>query len=220
MAVEKLESYINLFANKPEKIELANIPPQKIILTDDKPVRIKNYQLAFEERTELVNLIKNLEKAGVVSRRPTRYESPVFLKKKPDGSFRLLVDYRVINSKIGKAGDRSLKIDDIWPYLRNKKYFTCLDLNSDYFQIPLEDESKEVTGINVEGINYVFNSIPQGLSCSPFIFQGIMNDVLYPLLREKVMMYTDDILIFGNTFEECLQNTIETLNFLGRKDFS
>ena len=97
LAVEKLENYITMFANKPEKIELANITPQDITLTDNKPVRIKNYQLGFTERKALIDLMKNLEKAGVVTRKPTRYASPVFLKKKPDDTYRLLVDYRVVN---------------------------------------------------------------------------------------------------------------------------
>ena len=131
-----------MFANKPEKIELANITPQDIVLTDNKPVRIKNYQLGFTERKALIDLMKNLEKAGVVTRKATRYASPVFLKKKPDNTYRLLVDYRVVNSKIDKAGDTSPKIDDIWPYLKGKKYFVCIDLNSGYLQYLYQRKAK------------------------------------------------------------------------------
>lgn len=202
IAIEKLQPFIDIFATKPSKIKLANIKPQHLELSDKKPVRIRNYQLAFQERAELVKQAKMLEEAGVLSRQPSRYESPVFLKKKGEEEYRFPVDYRQVNSKIEKRGDKPQKIDNIWPYLQNKKYFTKLDLNSGYFQIPLDEPSKEVTGIYIEGINYVLNSIPQGLSLSPFIFQGVMNEVLYEILREKCLVYMDDILVYGETFEE------------------
>ena len=57
--MEKCTSTEMLNMPKPEKIELANIPPQKISLIDNKPVRIKNYQLGFHEQKELVKLMRN-----------------------------------------------------------------------------------------------------------------------------------------------------------------
>ena len=218
-AIEKIKAFVDIFATKPSKIKLAKIEPQHLQLTDKQPVRTRNYQLAFKERAELVKQAKMLEDAGVLSRKPSKYESPVFLKKKGENEYRFLVDFRRVNSKIEKRGDKPQKIDDIWPYLRNKKYFTKIDLNSGYFQIPLDEESKEVTGIYIEGVNYVFNSIPQGLSLSPFIFQGVMNNVLYDILRDKCIVYMDDILVYGETFQETLQNTIDVLERLKAKGF-
>ena len=62
------------------------------------------------------------------------------------------------------------------------EYFTTLDLNQGFFQIRLDKDSKKYTGINVGGIEYVFNSIPQGLSASPGILQRVMNDIFHAIL--------------------------------------
>lgn len=92
-------------------------------------------------------------------------------------------------------------------------------MNSGYFQIPLDDKSKELTGINIDGRGYVFNSLPQGMSCSPSIFQTLMMDTLDPILWDKCICYLDDICVYGETFESCLENTIEALKLLDEKGF-
>uniref|UniRef100_A0A0R3QJ32 RNA-directed DNA polymerase n=1 Tax=Brugia timori TaxID=42155 RepID=A0A0R3QJ32_9BILA len=130
-----------------------------------------------------------------------------------------LVDYRAVNLKINKDNNRVPNIDSIWPHLRDMKFFTSLDLNSGYFQIPLNEKSKELTGINIDGIGYVFNSLPQGMNVSPSIFQTIMMDLFEGILWEKVIAYLDDICIFGKTLEECIDNTTEVLRRLNEKGF-
>ena len=141
------------------------------------------------------------------------------MKKKPGrNEWRLLVDYRQINEKIVKNSERVPRVEEIWAALRNKKYFTTLDLNQGFFQIPLEEESKKYTGINIGGIGYVFNSIPQGMSASPGIFQKVMTDIFHDMLYTKCIIYLDDICIFGETLEEVIKNTEEVLDRLAKFD--
>ncbi|VDO14912.1 unnamed protein product, partial [Brugia timori] len=218
LAKRKLQPYIPMFTQEPEQIEVARVSGQVLELIDFEPTKRRNFQLAYRERIELIKLLKALEKAGVIKKQKSRYESPVFLKKKPDGSYRLLVDYRAVNKKVKKDNNRVPNIDSIWPHMRDMKYFTSLDLNSGYFQIPITEESKELTGINVDGQGYVFNSIPQGMTCSPSIFQTIMMEIFEKILWEKVVCYLDDICVYGKNFNECVNNTIEVLNILNNKE--
>ena len=219
LVADTLKNYLEMFTQDAKNIGLADVKPQEVPLIDHTPVKRRNYQLAIREKSELLDMIKTQVKTGVLSRRRSKYESPVFLKRKPDKKFRLLVDFRGVNQKIDKSGDRVPLVDAFWPTLRDKKYFVTLDFNSGYFQIPLSEKSKEITGINVEGVSYVFNSIPQGLNISPYMFQSIMNDVLYDFLWQKCVVYLDDICIFGKTFDETLENLKEVLNRLKEKKF-
>lgn len=198
------------------EMKLANTPPGSIEVKDDTPIKRRNYKLGVIERQELRKIIKEMEKAGLVRRETSPYESPCFLKRKPNKDWRLLVDYRQMNEKIVKNNDRVPRVEEIWAALRNMRYFTTLDLNQGFFQIPLEEESKKYTGINVGGIGYVFNCIPQGMSASPCIFQKVMTDIFHDMLFEKCIVYLDDICVFGKTLAETIKHTEEVLDRLAK----
>lgn len=58
--------------------------------------------------------------------------------------------------------------------------------------------------------------MPYGLSVAPRIFTKIMKEVMAFLRRQghKSVIYLDDILCIGDSFEECTQNVHETLRLL------
>ncbi len=210
-AVNMVQKYADLFNIQ---YGLAGTPAGHIYMKDDVPVKRRNYKLGVIEKKEVRRLIKELETARVVKRQKSQYESPFFLKKKPNGEYRLLVDYRQVNEKVIKDTDRVPRLEEVWAALCDKNYFTTLDQNSGFFQSPFDEESKKYTGINVCGVGYVFNSIPQGLSASPGIFQGTMADIFHDLIDEKCIVYLDDIIVYGKTYEEAIHNTEEVMNLL------
>lgn len=67
------------------------------------------------------------------------------LVKKKNGEMRLCVDYRELNKYI--VGDRYPipLIDGNLDLLRNKKYFTCLDLKDGFHHIRVAKESIKYT---------------------------------------------------------------------------
>ena len=201
------------------EMHLAKTPPGVIEMKDEVPIKRRNYKLGVIERQELRKILKNMEEKGIIRRETSPYESPCFLKKKPGrNEWRLLVDYRQVNEKVVKNSDRVPRVEEIWAALRDMKYFTTLDLNQGFFQLPLDEESKKYTGINVGGIGYVFNCIPQGLSASPGIFQRVMNDIFHDLLYVICIVYLDDICVFGKTLEETIKNTEIVLDRLAKFD--
>ena len=207
-----INEFIDNFASEINSHEKGRVPEQRIEMNQWKPVRKGNYSLGIHEEKMLLKKIDEMEKANIIKQKKSEWESPVFLKKKPDGSYRPLVDYREANKQIKKDNNRVPKIDLMWPKLRDARYFTTMDLNGGFFQIPLEEESKDITGITVGGIGYVFNVIPQGLTVSPSIFQTVMVDIFKDLIRsDKMMIYLDDICIFGKTFEETYDITREAM---------
>lgn len=92
-------------------------------------------------------------------------------------------------------------IDDILCLLGKAKYFTALDLKSGYWQVKLEDSSKEKTCHR--GL-FQFNLMPL-LNNAPAVFQELMNIVLQGQ-EEFAIAYLDDILIFSETPEDYLRH--------------
>lgn len=56
--------------------------------------------------------------------------------------------------------------------------------------------------------------MPFGLSNAPETFQTMMNELLRPLLQKFVIVFFDDILIYGTTSDSHLQELTQVFNFL------
>ena len=94
------------------------------------------------------------------------------------------------------------------------RYFSTLDLASGYWQVAMSPESQEKTAfITHEGL-YEFCVMPFGLCNAPATFQRLMGRVLSGLIPKKCMVYLDDILVIGRTFQEYLSNLREVMERL------
>ena len=94
------------------------------------------------------------------------------------------------------------RVEDILAKLGKAKYFTTLDLRSDYHHIALDKQSIKKTAFCTPG-KYEYLKVPYGLAQAPSYFQKLMNKVLKGL--NFAFAYLDDI-IFSNTGEEHLKH--------------
>ena len=96
-------------------------------------------------------------------------------------------------------------MNEILSKLRNARYISTLDLRQAYFQVPLEESSKEFTPFTIPGHGlYQFTRLPFGLSNSSATFQRLMDGIITPEMDGRVYCYLDDIVIVSETFEEHL----------------
>jgi hypothetical protein len=90
--------------------------------------------------------------------------------------------------------------------LHGQRYFSTLDLASGYWQIEMNDSSKEKTAFIVENNLYEWNRLAFGLTNAPSTFQRLMNFVLSSVIGKNCLVYLDDIIVFSRTKEEHLTN--------------
>ena len=82
-------------------------------------------------------------------------------------------------------------------YVAGSSYFSTLDLvASGYWQVDMSEESQEKTAfVTWNGLYEVKVMMPFGLCNVPATFQHLMEKVLRGVVREKCLIYLDDILV-------------------------
>ena len=175
---------------------------------DAPPQRQSARRVPFAAQQELAQLLETMQQSQVIQPSESPWASPIVLVRKKDGSLRLCVDYRALNSVTRTDAFPLPRIDDILDRFGEARYFTTLDLKSGYWQVRVHPNSCEKTAfITNEGL-YEFRVMPFGLTNAPAVFQRLMGRVLKEVdsKRQFVSVYLDDVLIFSKTIEEHLRH--------------
>jgi hypothetical protein len=94
------------------------------------------------------------------------------------------------------------------------KYFTKIDLKSDYHQVLIEQRYVwKTTFKSKEGI-LKWLVMPFGLTNALATFMRMMNDIFRPFTNNFVVVYMDEIIIYNKTWAEHLQHIQEVLHTL------
>jgi hypothetical protein len=93
--------------------------------------------------------------------------------------------------------------------LSGQKLFSTIDLASGYWQIEIDDESKEKTAFIVDNNLYEWNRLDFVLTNSPGKIKRLMNYVLRSVLGKTCLVYLDYIKVFSKTVEEHFRNLKE-----------
>ncbi|GFX30144.1 hypothetical protein TNCV_293571 [Trichonephila clavipes] len=108
----------------------------------------------------------------------SQWASPFHLVNK-DGTLRPCGDYRRLNAQTVPDRYPNPRIEDFNYILKDKFFFSKIDLVKAYYQIPIAEEDKEKTATPF-GL-YEFNTMSFGQRNAPSTFQLFITEVLYGL---------------------------------------
>ena len=170
-----------------------------------RPIRMPPYRLPYAYRELVREELRDMEQSGVIEPSTSEWASPVVLVKKKDGSMRFCVDYRRLNSVARYDAYPMPRVDELIDKLGSAKYITTLDLARGYWQVPMAEDSREMTAFSTPFGLYQFRVMPFGLSGAPATFQRLMDQVVRGL-EEFSAAYIDDLVIHSRTWEEHLRH--------------
>jgi len=104
--------------------------------------------------------------------------------------------------------------------LGGKLYFSTLDLQSGYWQIPMSPADAVKTAFHGPRGLYQFKLMPFGLKNAPASFQRAMDLVLAGLVGVSCWVYLDDIIIASSSFERHLVDLEAVLTRLQSAGFT
>lgn len=186
----------------------------EIRLTDSTPFRERSRRLPPADLQDVRNHLMELQKCGIISESRSPYASPIVVVRKKSGKVRMCVDYRTLNRRTIPDQYTVPRVEDALHSLVGSKWFSVLDLRSGYYQIPMEEADKEKTAFICPLGFYQFECMPQGISGAPATFQRVMEKTLGDMNFLEVLVYLDDLIVFGRTLEEHNQRLLKVLDRL------
>ncbi|GFY21178.1 retrovirus-related Pol polyprotein from transposon opus [Trichonephila clavipes] len=142
----------------------------------------------------------------VIESSSSPWAPPIVLVRKKDGSTRFCVDYRWLNDVTKNDSYPLPRIDDTLDTIAGNTWFSTLDLKSGYWQVEIYPDDKEKNAFTTGQELWQFKVMPFVLCNAPATFERLMETVLGGLSYEVYLVYLDDIIFVGRSFEEHLKN--------------
>lgn len=162
--------------------------------------------------------LERMEKLGVISpvTEPTDWCAGMVVVPKAMDQVRICVDLTKLNENVCRERHVLPSVEQTLGQLGGAKYFSKLDANSGFWQIPLDYGSSLLTTFITPYGRFRFNRLPFGITSAPEHFQQRMSSILSGL--SGVVCQTDDVLVHGKSqaeHDQRLRNTLERLEKAG-----
>lgn len=204
----------DVFAKSKCDLGVTNIVQHQINTGDSAPIKQAPRRLPILKRETVKDEIDKMLQNGIIEPSTSPWASPIVLVTKKDGSVRFCIDYRRLNAVTHKDSYPLPRIDDSLDALRGSKWFSTLDLQSGFWQVPMKNSDAEKTSFVTNVGLYQFKVMPFGLCNAPATFQRLMECVLSGLNFEICLLYIDDIIVFSETFDQHIDRLSTVLDKL------
>ena len=162
---------------------------------------------------DLIVELALMHKYGIVTILPfSKYASPIFAQRKPNGKLRLLVDLRKINSLIADDYTNNnhavSTLSDAAQHLAGKSLICKLDCSQACHCLQMADQrSVEMLAFNFARRIFAYKRLAQGLSRSVSAFSSFMREYLDLVVKaDQCAQNVDDFGIAANNATDLTRN--------------
>ncbi|GJX67275.1 putative reverse transcriptase domain-containing protein [Tanacetum coccineum] len=135
----------------------------------EPPTRVARapYRLAPSKMKELSEQLQEHSDKGFIRPSSSPWGAPVLFVKKKDGSFRMCIDYWVLNKLTVKNRYPLPRIDDLFDQLQGSSIYSKINLRSGYHQLRVREQDIPKTTFQTRYGHYKFQVMPFGLTNPP-----------------------------------------------------
>lgn len=218
--VNLCKKYADVFALEKDKMTVNNFYSQKLRITDNTPAFSKNYRLPQSHKAEINRQVQKLLDSDLIEPSCSNYNSPLILAPNPvlngEKRWRMCVD--LVNKKLIADKYPLPRIDEILDGLGRAKYFSVVDLFQGFHQVPLDEESLDVTSFSTADGSFRWKVLPFGLNVSPNSFSRMMNLAFAGASQIQFFLYLDDVIVIGNSVTHHLKNLEEVFQICRKRN--
>lgn len=153
--------------------------------------------------------LSTLEEVQYSAGGSTRHMVEIKLNKTAAGNkdpYRLCLNYRPINLAVLDTGYPIPNINALFTLLANATYYSVFDCLKGFWQLELDEESRDYTGFAKTFGQYRWKRLPMGLKVSPQACQSCMDSAFFEELNKFFLIYIDDGLVFSNSFDQHIEH--------------
>ena len=208
-----LVKYHTIFAR--HRLDIGINTDFKIKLTPkhDDPVYAQSLPTPTNLKDDLLVELALMQEYGIITTLPySKYSSPIFAQRKPNGKLRILVDLRRINHLLKNDYNQHnhpvTTIADAAQHMAGKKYFCKLDCSQAYHCLQMADEqSIQLLAFNFGSRTFAYLRLAQGLNRSLSAFNSTIREYLDALVKaDKCAQYVYDIGVAAHNVDELVAN--------------
>ena len=168
---------------------------------DHRPIRQGLHRHPIAHMDVIDKQVDEMVGNNTVEPAASPWASNVVIVHKKDGSYRLCVDYRALNSVTHYDTYPLPHIDTCLGSIYGAVWFSTLDLRSGYHNIPIRESDRDKTAFITRRGCFRYKVLPFGCSTAPSFFQRLMDLVLCGLTYLTCLVYLDDIIVYASDFE-------------------
>ncbi|RMB97181.1 hypothetical protein DUI87_26342 [Hirundo rustica rustica] len=165
---KRLQLPVAELPENPSAVGLLKVEEQQVPIATSLVTR-RQYRTTRDAVIPIHKMIRELESQGVVSKPTHPLHSPIWPVRKPDGEWRLTVDYRALNEVTPTierccAGHAGLQYE-----LESKaaKWYATIDIANAFFSIPLAAECRPQFAFTWRGLQYHLEPTAPGVETQP-----------------------------------------------------
>ena len=208
-----LVEYHDIFAR--HRMDIGRNTEFKVKLkpNDNKAVYSQNRPMPIHLKEDLIVELALMHKYGNITVLTfSKYASPIFAQRKPNGKLRLFVDLRKISTLIAddytNNNHPNSVLSDAAQHLAGKSLFCKLDCSQAYHCLQMADQRPvKMPAFNFASRTFAYRRLAQGLSRSVSAFSSFMHEYLDPVVKaDQCAQYVDDIGIAASNATDLTRN--------------
>jgi len=171
------------------------------------PRRHQRMKWSTEAATFIERTCDKLKAAGMIRQQVhVPFTSAPFLVDKEGAKTRMVVDFRVANEFLENPPMHLPDTRSVLELLQGAEAYGAIDMRSAFWQIPIATGHEYTAFATPAGRIFTWEVVPFGLNVAPAICQATTTEALGDMLLDGAVVYMDDVLIWGKTRAEFVEN--------------